>query len=57
MDEAWNGLRRLTNTHPVKCYLCLAVVLTGGGSKLMMSEDGLDYAWLCPPCKEANPQL
>ena len=57
MDEAVEGLRRLKNTHPVKCHLCLCVVLAGGAIKLMMSEDGLDYAWLCPPCKEKNPQL
>ena len=57
MDEAVYGLGRLSNTHSVECYLCRCVVLTGGAIKLIMSEDGLDYSWLCPPCKEANPQL
>ncbi len=50
MDEAVEGLRRLKNTHPVKCFCCKSVVLAGGAVKFLLSEDGLDYDWLCPPC-------
>jgi len=60
MDEAfmdnlaYSGHKRLNNTHPVECVYCGHVVLAGGARKRMMSEDGLDYDWVCPPCYEQN---
>lgn len=51
---AFSAQSRLSNTHPVKCVYCDAVVLAGGARKHMMSEDGMDYDWVCPPCHDKN---
>jgi hypothetical protein len=51
---AYSAQSRLNNTHPVECVYCGHVVLAGRARKRMMSEDGLDYDWVCPPCYEQN---